>query len=77
MTTKDNCKNKDSFIRIWIHEAFRIFGDRLMDKEEYDFFYDLMNKQLLLAFKYENKVEDLVNGSESNPNRMLIYADYF
>lgn len=77
MSTKDNCKNKDTFIKLWIHETFRIFGDRLMDKSEYEFFYDLVNKQLLLSFKYEGKVEELVNGDENNPNRVLIFADYF
>jgi len=34
MSTKDNTNNKDTFIKLWIHELLRIFGDRLVEKDE-------------------------------------------
>lgn len=55
----------------------RIFGDRLVETEEKEFFFNLVNKNLMSNFSYDSKVEDLVSASEDEPHRILIYADYF
>lgn len=77
MSSKENCNNKESFIKLWMHETMRTFGDRLVEQEEKEFFLNLLNKNLISSFSFDQKVEDLLEASEEEPNRILIFADYF
>jgi dynein heavy chain len=77
MSVKDNCNNKESFIKLWIHETMRIFGDRLVEQEEKDFLNNLVNKNLTINFGSDLKIEEINMASEDEPHRVLLFADYF
>jgi len=34
MVTKKECSNSDQMIRLWAHEATRVFGDRLINDDD-------------------------------------------
>jgi len=53
MSTKENCNNKESFIKLWVHETMRIFADRLVEQEEKEFFLNLVNKNLMSNFGFD------------------------
>ncbi|XP_051176804.1 dynein axonemal heavy chain 2 [Leptopilina boulardi] len=43
---KDYQYSKSTFLRLWIHESFRIFSDRLTDERDREWFVGLLNEQL-------------------------------
>ncbi|XP_033219684.1 dynein heavy chain 2, axonemal [Belonocnema kinseyi] len=43
---KDYQYSRPTFLRLWIHEAFRVFNDRLIDEKDREWFVDLLNEQL-------------------------------
>ncbi|KAK0165141.1 hypothetical protein PV328_003689 [Microctonus aethiopoides] len=43
---KDYQYSRQTFLRLWIHETFRVFGDRLIDERDYDWFVAQVNEQL-------------------------------
>ncbi|KAJ3321161.1 Dynein heavy chain 2, axonemal [Blyttiomyces sp. JEL0837] len=47
---KDYYDSRDSITRLWVHETFRVFGDRLVDKEDRDYFKKLIDEKLVAHF---------------------------
>ncbi|XP_054274165.1 dynein axonemal heavy chain 2 [Macrosteles quadrilineatus] len=45
-SNKENINTKVSFFRLWIHECFRVFSDRLIDERDRDWFKNEINNQL-------------------------------
>ena len=41
----------NKLIRLWVHEVYRIFYDRLIDDEDRLNFFDIVNNMLLKHFK--------------------------
>ena len=42
----------EKLIRLWIHEVYRVFGDRLIDNEDKETFFGIVTE---LTLKYFNK----------------------
>nr|XP_034179953.1 dynein heavy chain 2, axonemal [Osmia lignaria] len=43
---KDYQYSRQTFLRLWIHEAFRVFCDRLIDEKDREWFVEQINDQL-------------------------------
>ncbi|XP_017886409.1 dynein heavy chain 2, axonemal [Ceratina calcarata] len=48
---KDYQFSRQTFLRLWIHEAFRVFSDRLIDEKDREWFVDRINEQLGKQFE--------------------------
>jgi len=47
----------DKLIRLWIHEVYRVFGDRLVDEEDRKLFFQMVQETTSNSFKQSfNKV---------------------
>ncbi|GMH99793.1 hypothetical protein TrVE_jg2105 [Triparma verrucosa] len=67
--TSANVKDKDSFIRLWAHEVFRVFHDRLIDEEGRDWFKTMMAEKTQEFFNLDWK-------KVLGPNDVLIYGNF-
>jgi dynein heavy chain len=47
---KEYYDSRESITKLWVHEAFRVFNDRLVDKEDRDYFYKLVDDKLVAHF---------------------------
>ena len=56
-------------VAVWLHEATRVFSDRLVDKQDRDMFQELVDKELKERFKV--KREDLKKTNN------LLYCDFY
>ncbi|CAL7938030.1 unnamed protein product [Xylocopa violacea] len=48
---KDYQFSRPTFLRLWVHEAFRVFSDRLIDEKDREWFVDQVNEQLGKQFE--------------------------
>ena len=46
MTKSSSIIDEVKFTRLWINETFRVFGDRLINEEDTNWFIDLMMELL-------------------------------
>lgn len=55
-SNKDYHDTKNSMARLWVHECFRVFADRLVDDEDRESFVTLLSDKLgtMLDFSYHN-----------------------
>ncbi|KAJ3024564.1 UNVERIFIED_CONTAM: Dynein heavy chain 2, axonemal [Siphonaria sp. JEL0065] len=53
---KDYYDSRDSLTKLWVHEAFRVFADRLIDKEDRDYFTKLIDDKLIAHFSASIKM---------------------
>jgi len=60
-----NCTDKQELLsKLWVHEAMRVFSDRLINKEDHDLF---INKCLLQA-EFKGNPNDLIFCNFVDPN---------
>lgn len=61
MITKNVCKDADHFVKLWIHENQRIFGDRLTNEVDYKLFQDNLAAIAKNKFKIPNlNTDDII-----------------
>ncbi|KAJ8964946.1 hypothetical protein NQ314_004501 [Rhamnusium bicolor] len=66
---KDYQNDKPSILKLWIHESFRVFFDRLIDESDREWFMNQMNDQLGRHF-------ELTLHSLCAKKEIPIYADF-
>ncbi|XP_074961219.1 dynein axonemal heavy chain 3 [Phalacrocorax aristotelis] len=73
-------QNGDKLIRLWIHEVYRVFYDRLVDEEDRKVFFQMVQETTSNSFKQSfNKVLSHLSptGTISDDNiRSLFFGDY-
>lgn len=45
------CQDGDKLIRLWIHEVYRVFCDRLIDNEDKETFFSIVKERTSFFFK--------------------------
>lgn len=45
------CQDGDKLIRLWIHEVYRVFCDRLIDNKDKDTFFSIIKEQTSSFFR--------------------------
>nr|XP_015823588.2 dynein axonemal heavy chain 12 [Nothobranchius furzeri] len=77
---KDSLENKHTMIRLFVHEVFRVYYDRLVDDRDREWLYKLMNSILENHFNesFEQVFENLKQGSKLVEEDMqsLLFGDY-
>ncbi|XP_049921653.1 dynein axonemal heavy chain 12 [Epinephelus moara] len=77
---KDSLENKRTMIRLFVHEVFRVYYDRLVDDKDQAWLYQLMNSILKDHFKesFEQVFDHLKQGSRlvEEDMRNLLFGDY-
>ncbi|XP_072525468.1 dynein axonemal heavy chain 12 isoform X2 [Salminus brasiliensis] len=78
---KESLKSKYTMIRLFVHEVFRIFYDRLVDDHDRDWLYKLMNKIVKEHFgeSFETLFDHLKAGKNplcEEDMRSLLFGDY-
>ncbi|CAH0554837.1 unnamed protein product [Brassicogethes aeneus] len=68
-SNKDYQSSKPTFLRLWIHESFRVFYDRLTDDKDREWFFEHMNEQL--GAHFELTLHSLCPGNE-----IPVFADF-
>nr|CAI5834494.1 unnamed protein product [Callosobruchus analis] len=68
-SNKDYHNDKSSMLKLWIHECFRVFFDRLIEDSDREWFFLQMNEQLGRHF-------ELTLHSLCPKNNIPIYADF-
>jgi dynein heavy chain len=49
-SNKEFYDTTDSLLKLWVHEMNRVFQDRLIDRKDKEYFYNLMNERLITNF---------------------------
>uniref|UniRef100_G3NDR4 Dynein axonemal heavy chain 12 n=1 Tax=Gasterosteus aculeatus aculeatus TaxID=481459 RepID=G3NDR4_GASAC len=77
---KDSLENKRTMVRLFVHEVFRVFYDRLVDDKDRAWLYRLMDNILKNHFKESfNQVFDHLKQSSrlvEEDMRSLLFGDY-
>ncbi|KAJ3242061.1 Dynein heavy chain 2, axonemal [Chytriomyces hyalinus] len=53
---RDYYDSRDSLTKLWVHEIFRVFCDRLVDKEDREYFTKLVDDKLVAHFACSIKI---------------------
>ncbi|XP_045030294.1 dynein axonemal heavy chain 7 isoform X2 [Daphnia magna] len=48
---KDAVENRKTFLRLWIHEVLRVFGDRLVDENDTNWLYNMLRECVRTHFR--------------------------
>uniref|UniRef100_A0A4W6E2V4 Dynein axonemal heavy chain 12 n=1 Tax=Lates calcarifer TaxID=8187 RepID=A0A4W6E2V4_LATCA len=74
---KESLENKRTMIRLFVHEVFRVYYDRLVDDKDRTWLYQLMNGILKDHFKdsFDQVFDHLKQGKKVNM-RNLLFGDY-
>ena len=67
MTKPISVSDNDMFAKLWLHEASRVFADRLCSTEDIEFFQDLVLEILVTNFKVKWAKKDIVFGKGQEP----------
>uniref|UniRef100_A0AAQ5X8M4 Dynein axonemal heavy chain 12 n=1 Tax=Amphiprion ocellaris TaxID=80972 RepID=A0AAQ5X8M4_AMPOC len=77
---KESLENKRTVIRLFVHEVFRVYYDRLVDDKDRAWLYKLMNSILKDHFKesFDQVFDHLKQGSKlvEEDMRNLLFGDY-
>ncbi|XP_034447227.1 dynein heavy chain 12, axonemal [Hippoglossus hippoglossus] len=77
---KESLENKRTMIRLFVHEVFRVYYDRLVDDKDRAWLYQLMNSVLKDHFKesFDQVFDHLKQGSKLVEEDMhnLLFGDY-
>ncbi|XP_071332600.1 dynein axonemal heavy chain 12 [Trachinotus anak] len=77
---KESLENKRTMIRLFVHEVFRVYYDRLVDDKDRAWLYQLMNSILKDHFKesFDQVFDHLKKGRklEEEDMRNLLFGDY-
>ncbi len=67
---KKSLENKRTMIRLFVHEVFRVYYDRLVDDKDRAWLYQLMNSVLKNHFKesFDQVFDHLKQGSKVSPD---------
>jgi dynein heavy chain len=60
--------NKIEFLRLWIHEAHRVYSDRFITNHDYELFIKILNEKL--AFYFDQVYHNVCQNREAP-----IYSD--
>ena len=66
---RDYYDSRESITKLWVHEVFRVFSDRLVDKEDHEFFHRLVDDKLITHFN--TSIKQLYD-----EKRMSVFADF-
>ena len=73
-------ESKKQFIRLWVHEVYRVYYDRLVDGNDRQWLFDLMQKMVKQHFKddFQTVFKHLSVGSKVTDDNMrsLMFGDY-
>uniref|UniRef100_A0A8C5GFM1 Dynein axonemal heavy chain 7 n=1 Tax=Gouania willdenowi TaxID=441366 RepID=A0A8C5GFM1_GOUWI len=74
---KESVENKNTMIRLFVHEVFRVYYDRLVDQEDQEWLYKQMNSILNDHFQvsFEQVFSDLKTGP-TDDMKQLMFGDY-
>ena len=79
---KESVETKITFIRLWVHEAFRVFADRIVDNEDAEWLFDRIRESVKSHFKdsFEATFDHLPKNHEDQLTResfrQLIFSDF-
>ena len=59
MVTPKTLNSTESFIRIWVHESMKVYGDRLSDPKDVKWIQESISSVILSRFRLEWTVEDI------------------
>ncbi|XP_024913275.1 dynein heavy chain 3, axonemal-like [Cynoglossus semilaevis] len=80
LTPHTHMENEDKLIRLWIHEVYRVFYDRLIDEEDKQTFFNIVKQRTMDLFKQSiDKVAAHLSPSgnvEDDSIRSLFFGDY-
>lgn len=48
---KDSVENRKTFLRLWVHEVLRVFGDRLVDENDTNWLYNALRECVRTHFR--------------------------
>lgn len=65
MIEKDSYESKEQIVRLWCHEALRVFYDRLINIEDQKLFKTLLDEQLGLHFQMNYEADCTSNGIDT------------
>lgn len=51
LVNKDALENRKAFLRLWVHEVLRVFGDRLADHTDFVWLYNLLRECVRSHFR--------------------------
>ena len=80
LADKTKLSDGDKFMRLWIHEVYRVFYDRLIDDKDRQQFFEIVKETLQNHFKVS--VDKLLKHLASGPSlkdddiRGLFFGDY-
>lgn len=70
MVSPATCNNKDTLMRLWLHESLRVFHDRLICSEDRQLFTNLLAELVSKHFNSSASHADLFE------NRTLLFGDF-
>lgn len=51
LINKDAVENRKTFLRLWVHEVLRVFGDRLVDENDMNWLYNMLRECVRTHFR--------------------------
>lgn len=82
LSTPDNIKDANKMIRLWMHESYRVFFDRLIDDDDREWFFKCSKETVKAQFQldFDNVFSHYNDGKGKINNdslRSLIFGTYF